>query len=119
MPRILVVEDDSDVQQLYVDVLGEAGFDVRTATTDVTLAIIDKEPVDVVTIDIGEHGGGLVLAASLNRIDARPKLIAVTGRPVGIVDQALFDRFLIKPLLPKQLLSTIHDVLRDRTGETR
>jgi DNA-binding response OmpR family regulator len=78
------------VQQVYADVLADAGFHVRTATThDVTVAVVEEEPVDVVTIDIGELGGGIVLATSLSRI-------------------------LIKPLLPTQLVRTVHDVLRDR-----
>jgi len=106
------VEDDHDVQQLYADLLVEAGFLVRTATTgDAAAAIVGREPVDVVTIDIGELGSGLALAKFLSGGQTCPWLIAVTGRPVDVADQALFDRFLVKPLLPTQLVQTVRAVL--------
>jgi DNA-binding response OmpR family regulator len=110
--RVLVVEDDHEVRQLYADILVEAGFVVRTATTsDAASAIVGREPVDVVTIDIGELGSGLALATFLNGRQSRPRLIAVTGRRVDVADQARFDRFLLKPLLPEQLVQTVRAVL--------
>ncbi|MDX1270176.1 MAG: response regulator, partial [Oceanisphaera sp.] len=51
--RVLLVEDDPAISLYYAQQLGQAGLDVLTATgSQEALAILDKEPVDLVITDL-------------------------------------------------------------------
>ncbi len=55
--RAVVVEDDPDSRQYMEVVLAQAGADVRaTATGEQALAVLTREPIDILVADIGMPG---------------------------------------------------------------
>ena len=70
MPRILVVEDDADVQTIVLEFLRTTGHDVHSAVSaEQARLVLAREAIDLVLIDClmsGERGNSLAEhAASL------------------------------------------------------
>ncbi|MGY3564725.1 response regulator transcription factor [Sinomonas sp. RB5] len=113
----LVVEDDEDVRGLLEDVLGHAGFDVRTASTGREGAELARtEHPTVVTLDVGlpDIDGFEVLRRIRGASDAY--VVMVSGRDEE--PDALFalqsgaDDYLTKPFRPRELRARIGAMLR-------
>jgi CheY-like chemotaxis protein len=53
VPRVLVVEDDSDILSSLVEVIREEGFDVSSAANGYqALAQLEQHPVDLIFLDL-------------------------------------------------------------------
>jgi CheY-like chemotaxis protein len=82
--RILVVEDSVDLQQIFVRVLTNAGFEIMTASTNFEAMMVfqDFEP-DLVLTDCFLTGAGPFIVSALKK--SRPKLpiIVLSGDPEG------------------------------------
>ena len=53
MTKILVVEDDSDIRELLVDILGDCGYDVVEAGDGgAALAVVNQERPDIILLDV-------------------------------------------------------------------
>lgn len=53
MQRILVVEDDADIQELLLNFLQEAGYNVTAANDGVeALSLFSAQPYDLILLDI-------------------------------------------------------------------
>ena len=51
--KLLIVDDDTNIQRLYKEELEEEGYDVTVATTGMNaLELFQKEDYDIVTLDI-------------------------------------------------------------------
>lgn len=114
---ILIVDDDRSVREMLAEYLGQHGF--RTVQADGGAAmreIIEKDPPDVVLLDLRLPGeDGLSLARYLReRCDVG--IIMVTGsgeivdRVVGLEIGA--DDYISKPFDPRELLARVRSVLR-------
>ncbi len=128
-PRVLVVEDDLDIQQLVSYNLIKAGFNVSCADTgDQGLEILGREAVDLVLLDlmlpdrdgmevcsiIREHPGSRELPIIMMTARGEEEDI-VTGLAAGA------DDYVTKPFSPRVLIARVQAVLRRRrekkTGE--
>lgn len=82
MKTIVIIEDDTDAQEIYQQILAKRGFRVFFATTgQLGLQIIQTEKPNLVVLD-------LVLAGSMNGIDllkAIKKFPALKEIPVLVV----------------------------------
>jgi CheY-like chemotaxis protein len=115
--RILIVDDNDDARMLLAEILQSLGHDVSTAPDgDAALVMVRERIPDIAILDIGlPTMDGYELAAKLrDELVAPPVLIALTGygqpqdRARG--ETAGFDRFLVKPIDVRNLLSTIDAV---------
>jgi len=53
MTKILVVEDETDIRELLVDILGDAGYDVVVASDGgAALAVVTQEQPDIILLDV-------------------------------------------------------------------
>ena len=112
IPSVLIVDDDSDTREMYGWCLEGSGFRVALASSsDAALAQVAREVPDAVITDFTLPGGdGFTFADTLRRAPATSQvvLILVSGRDfVGEAqDRAakLFDRVLLKPVLPDELV---------------
>jgi signal transduction histidine kinase len=79
--RVLFVDDEPDARELVTMVLGDAGAEVRTASsTAEALGMIDGGDIDVVVSDIGMPGeDGYALMRKLNERPERPPAIALSA----------------------------------------
>lgn len=116
VPTILVVDDSSEARDTYLDLLGDAGFEVSGAEDGTAaLAAIDRRAPDLVILDMQmPQMGGLEL---LERVRARrataPPFVCVSG--LEALEHAALARgaraFLRKPVVGADLLAVIDAAL--------
>lgn len=117
--RVLVVDDEADVRTLTALIVEGWGYAVQTAdSADDALRMCGEAEFDVVVTDIGMEGvDGFELARRLRALSACAELaiVAVTGRDADLArvrsDLDLFDAYLVKPVEPRDLRSTLESVL--------
>lgn len=111
-PAVLVVEDESILRMVAVDMLEDAGFAVMEApTADAAWTILEREAgVGVLFTDIDMPGtmDGLTLAGRVAERWPRIRLVVTSGR-FALHDEDLPDsgRFLPKPYKQAHLLKAI------------
>lgn len=109
---VLVVEDESMVRMVAVDMLEDAGFAVlEAATADAAWAILEQERgIGVLFTDVDMPGSmdGFVLACRVAERWPHIRLVVTSGR-VGPRDADMPDdgRFLLKPYRQAHLLQAI------------
>jgi len=120
MTKVLVVEDDSAIQELLAFALAQSGYGVEQArSAEIALASIKRELPDVVVLDWMLPGmTGLAMARRL-RSDHRTRalpIIMVTARGdepdklAGLEQGA--DDYLTKPFSPQELVLRVGAILR-------
>ena len=106
MARILVVEDNADIAQLLILLLGQQGHEARCAAdASGALSALQRDIFDAALMDIGLPGmNGLQLAHRVRGLYGRQlRLIALTGYLDSIISRrkvldAGFDEVLRKPI---------------------
>src|SRR5579883_1206440 len=119
MARIVVVDDSRSIRMFLEKVLLGAGHQVFTAESGkAALALIEREPADVVLTDIYmPEGDGLELLLALRRRSVRPALIAMSSNTVGPKNMLrAAQQFGARIVLPKpfeaaELLAAVDKVL--------
>ena len=119
IPSVLIVDDDTDTREMYGWCLEGCGFKVALASSsDTALAQVAREIPDAVITDYMLPGGdGFTFADALRRAPATSQvvLILVSGRDFVGDAQAraakLFDRVLLKPVLPDELVRHLKPLL--------
>jgi two-component system response regulator MprA len=116
--RVLIVEDQREVQEVLRRTLATAGYELHTASdgdTGLSLAL-DLTP-DLVILDVGlPKQDGFQVAAELRRRGFRAPLLMLTGR--GAVSDKVMgldagaDDYLAKPFDIYELLARVKALLR-------
>lgn len=117
-PRVLLVDDDHDSRELYVQILEWAGFDVRWAEDGETaLRIAAQHAPEAVVLDIIlPRRDGIALLGDFRQAPemAAVPVIALTGYP-DAADRARsaggFSQVLEKPCEPFTLIRTVRRLL--------
>ena len=81
--KVLLVEDDESVRQVYCRLLTREGFSVIPAASGIEATeIFEREAIDLVVSDIGMAGmSGVDLLKTLRRKDLDVPVILMTGNP--------------------------------------
>lgn len=115
--RVLVAEDDVDLQGLLKETLEANGMDVRTADDGSrALAAVKEDEPDIVLLDLDlPDVDGLAVLAAIRRHGQLP-VIVLTGRRleqdrVAGLEQGA-DDYVVKPFSARELVARIHAVLR-------
>lgn len=111
-PRLLVVDDDSDLRGFLEDFLLEEGYAVDTAATlDEALTLLDLRLYHLVVTDLLTHSVAAPLSTALTILaHARPtRVVALTGWNIGAeeVKRAGLLRLIRKPFDLGDLLKTL------------
>ena len=130
MERILIVDDDSDIQRLVSYNLSQAGFQVSAAVTGVAaLHAVEERLPDLIILDImlPDLGGLEVCRLVREREQSRRiPIIMLTARTEEIDRVVGFevgaDDYVMKPFSPRELVLRVKSILRrvgnDSGGET-
>jgi CheY-like chemotaxis protein len=128
--QAVIIDDEPDITTFFGTVLGDAGWDVRTANDpNQGIALAQEQPPDVVLLDVmmPERGGLSTLIAL--RKDPRTQnvpVVLITGIQDNLTAdfEAFLDRFkkyhpdayLQKPVESPELLKTVESVT-SRSGQ--
>src|SRR3989441_3097880 len=89
-PKVLIVEDNSDVRRLYAIGLNQRGFEVKLAANGAeAVERIDAERPDVILLDwlMPLMDGGEVLRKLSDNGSASIPIIVISGQPAPPADQ--------------------------------
>jgi DNA-binding response OmpR family regulator len=82
--RILIVEDDTPLAMLMVNVLSRAGCELQVANSGAKgMKLAEKNPFDIITLDIDlEDVSGLIICRKLRqkRMTQHTPIIFISGR---------------------------------------
>jgi len=114
-PRILIVDDERDILSLLELTFVGAGYDVRTATDGLeAVQLCAARSFDAVLSDARMPGmSGYELARWLAEHRPATHFILMTGWDTGCEDCCIAGRchVVVKPFLPKDVVSTVEAVL--------
>ena len=111
--KLLIVDDDLHIRRLIGIYLRDAGFELTEAATgEEGLEIAQREPFDIVLIDlILPHYGGFRLCQKLKSAPSPPRVVITTGdasqHARDLAVEAKADAFLAKPFTREQLLAAL------------
>jgi CheY-like chemotaxis protein len=109
---ILVVEDDEDSREMLVELIRSLGYaSIAVASADQLFEIVSNDSWHIALVDLQlpeVDGYEIVRRLRNNPATRDKKLIALTGYSDEIArataSHAGFDGFLVKPILPEQLI---------------
>ena len=123
--RLLVVEDDPDLNRQLVSALSEAGYAVDTALDGVEGHFLgDTEPYDAVILDIGlPQKDGISVLEHWRRDDRKMPVLILTARDrwsdkVAGMDAGA-DDYVAKPFHMEEVLARVRALLRRSTGHAK
>ena len=110
-PKVLLVEDDSDVRRLYAIGLNQRGFEVKLAANGAeAVERIHSERPDVILLDWIMplmNGGEVLERLSRDADDASIPIIVISGQPAPARVDPHIQRWLTKPVSVDELVSAI------------
>lgn len=119
--NILIVDDDTDLSMLIMDMLEDNGYIATNVTSlDAAYELLEKEQFHLILLDINlPDGTGFELCQELRRVSDVPVIFAsartseddkITGLDIG------GDDYIPKPYSIKELMSRINALLRRTYG---
>lgn len=118
MFRILVVEDDADMRELFCTVLSDSGYTCMAASDGhEALDILEKEYIDLIISDIMmPHMDGYELTRALRESGYDMPILMVTAKDQFDDMQRGFraggDDYMVKPINIKELVLRVEALLR-------
>lgn len=118
MFTILIVEDNSDMRELFSTVLSDVGYHCLTATDGQdAFAVMDREYVDLIVADIMmPHMDGYELTRTLRQSSQNLPILIVTAKDQFDDMQRGFrsgaDDYMVKPINVRELVLRVEALLR-------
>ncbi len=117
---IMLVDDHAVVRagyKRYIELDPQLVVEAEAATGEEAYALLDRQPADVVIMDLSMpgQGGFETLRRILNRYPSQKVLIFSMHENASIANQALrlgACGYLTKSMAPDQIIAAIHDVVR-------
>src|SRR5689334_9562944 len=131
MERVLIVDDDPDIQRLVSYNLSQAGFHVTTASSGRTaLDSVQKHPPDLIILDVMMPDiDGMEVCRTLRQREnsRRIPIVMLTARGEEVDRVVGFelgaDDYVMKPFSPRELVLRVRSIFRrvkdDRTDFLR
>ena len=121
-PSILVVDDDPEMRELLIDVLGNEGYEVAEAKdgTEAVLALRARE-FDIILMDKNMPGpSGLDLLPGFRRVCPRSQIIMMTAfgdvpSYMDAVEKGAVE-YLFKPFRMEEMKAAIVKALASKAG---
>jgi DNA-binding response OmpR family regulator len=126
MTRVLLVDDDDSILQLFCTVLEMNGFEVITATSAAeALSSLDEQSFEMIITDLRMENptAGFDVVRAAHELSPRPIIVVVTAFPVPSSEwrrtgaDALYVKGANTMALPEQLKELLHRKLRDTASD--
>lgn len=111
--KILVVDDERNIRDLFAETFGMAGYHVFAAeSAEQALEILQKERIEVIFLDLRLFGmNGIELCRQIRKINRISVIIAMTGWAalfeIEECREAGFDDYFTKPVSSEMLLRSV------------
>ncbi len=117
-PRVVCVDDNQALLENLSEILGEAGYEVLTATNSKQAEQVAKKGFEVALVDCRlPDGDGTMLAARLKEEHPESAVVVLTGyatvETAAAAVRAGAFAYLVKPCATPELLLTLEQALRD------
>lgn len=113
-PRILIVEDDTDLRRMFRTTLALAGFDVEEAGDGIeALRLVENRPPDLVVLDLilqTLDGVSVLQELAARNATSEIPVVIVTGSQID-TDRLDVASVLHKPVMPDELVKTVERCL--------
>lgn len=115
---IMVVEDDADLRELYVDSLKTKGFNIQSySNAKDALDEISDDPRKyrlVISDVMMKHMNGGTLANKIKQINNEIRVILISGFDYSGMDlsHSHYDKFIQIPVTMSELYSAVNEVLQ-------
>jgi CheY-like chemotaxis protein len=121
--RILLVDDDPEILELFSELLSAEGYQVdRAAHALGAICAVIRHPPDLILADIRMpivDGAELALELKRHRDSCHIPVVALTGYDTpGMRESALqagYDEYITKPIVPRKFLRQLATLLRQGT----
>jgi CheY-like chemotaxis protein len=126
MTRVLLVDDDSSILQLFCTVLEMNGFEVITATSaSEAMSSLEEQAFEMIITDLRMENptAGFDVVRAAQNLSPRPIIVIVTAFPVPSAEwrrtgaDALYVKGANTMALPEQLKELLHRKLRDPASD--
>lgn len=111
--KILVVDDELNIRELFAETFGMAGYNVFVAeSAEEALEILQKECIEVIFLDLRLFGmNGIELCRQIRKSNHIAVIIAMTGWAalfeIEECREAGFDDYFTKPVTSDMLLKVV------------
>jgi DNA-binding response OmpR family regulator len=116
--KILIVDDEPNLRELYRGELAEAGYDVETVSTgEEALAVIEEAGPDLVTLDVRMPGmGGIETLREIRELSPGLPVIMLTAYPEykSDFDVMAADAYVVKSSNVGPLIDKVRFILGER-----
>lgn len=116
-PRLIVVDDETDLRDMVADYLTRDQYNVRTASCGKSLdALLDEEDADLIVLDINMPGeDGISILRRIRRTRSTPVVMLTAASNIADKIAGLdtgADDYMTKPFDLRELKTRIRAVLR-------
>jgi len=112
MKKILLVDDEESIREVFAEILTEEGYQVATVENgDEGLKLLAKEPFDLILVDKKMPGiDGFDFVRQVRAMNRPVKIVLITG---SISENPLkeVDAYLAKPCEIDELISMVQKML--------
>jgi CheY-like chemotaxis protein len=119
--KILVVDDESSIRELFEDILGSSGYEILTAEgAEQALDILQHENIGVIFLDLKLFGmNGIDLCRQIRKSNPVSMIYAMTGwaalYDIEECRESGFDDVFTKPVRTEVLLKAVEDAFEKLT----
>ncbi len=116
--RLLIVEDDTDVRDLLIELCEDEGYDADGAgSVAEATAALRARPYDLLILDLWlPDGSGSAVLRQLREVGSAVPAVVCSGWPDAVLRTRMFeagaDAVLEKPFSCTELIARIHALLR-------
>jgi two-component system response regulator HydG len=117
-PRVLIVDDETNMRTTLADILGDEGFEVTTAPSgERAIKLCARRHYDIVLLDVRMRGmDGVEALRRIRRHDKDARIFMMSAYTVDTVERIAIDAgaecLLRKPLDIERLLGLIGENVR-------
>jgi len=114
MKKILIVDDEEGIRDVFSEILQEEGYFTKTASNGVdALACLDSETFDLILLDKKMPlSGGMNFVEKARGKNIPSKILLISGSPTNTAEFGV-DGSLLKPCGVEELITAVKQLLPD------
>jgi CheY-like chemotaxis protein len=112
MKKILIVDDEAGIRDVFSEILQEEGYATKTASNGIDgLACLESETFDLILLDKKMPlSGGINFVEKARAKNISSKILLITGSPTN-TEATGVDGSLLKPCGVEELLTAVKKLL--------